>query len=56
MELFETQAPKTTTNFLNYVDNSSYIDNIIHRSIPDFIVQSGGFNAADGENGIVITL
>ncbi len=55
MELFETQAPKTTTNFLNYVDNSSYIDNIIHRSIPDFIVQSGGFNAADGEKGIVIT-
>ncbi|MBD2626098.1 peptidylprolyl isomerase [Trichormus variabilis] len=36
-------APKTVQNFRNYVNNGRYTNSIIHRSIPGFIVQGGGF-------------
>lgn len=36
-------APITVTNFLNYVNDGDYINTIIHRSIPNFIIQGGGF-------------
>ena len=36
-------APKTVQNFQSYVNNGSYTNSIIHRSIPGFIVQGGGF-------------
>ncbi len=43
-------APSTVQNFLNYVNDGDYVNSIIHRSIPDFIVQGGGFTV---ENLIV---
>jgi cyclophilin family peptidyl-prolyl cis-trans isomerase len=36
-------APLTVQNFLNYVSDGDYINSIIHRSIPNFIIQGGGF-------------
>jgi peptidyl-prolyl cis-trans isomerase A (cyclophilin A) len=36
-------APITVDNFLNYVNDGDYINTIIHRSIPNFIIQGGGF-------------
>jgi cyclophilin family peptidyl-prolyl cis-trans isomerase len=44
--LFDQQgagAPETVNNFLNYVENEDYVNSIIHRSVPSFIVQGGGF-------------
>ena len=38
-------APLTVQNFLNYVNDGDYVNTIIHRSVPGFIVQGGGFTA-----------
>ena len=36
-------APGTVQNFRNYVNRGDYDNSIIHRSVPGFIVQGGGF-------------
>ena len=41
-------APETVANFVNYVEDNDYANSIIHRSVPGFIVQGGGF-AVDPE-------
>lgn len=38
-------TPQTVANFLSYVDDGSYTNTIIHRSVTDFVVQGGGFKA-----------
>ncbi|MDP7180787.1 MAG: peptidylprolyl isomerase [Candidatus Woesearchaeota archaeon] len=44
IELFEEQAPISTKNFIDYV-NEGYYDNLIfHRVISNFMVQGGGFD------------
>jgi peptidyl-prolyl cis-trans isomerase B (cyclophilin B) len=43
IELFEDQAPKTTANFLDYVNAGHYDDTVFHRVIDGFMVQGGGF-------------
>lgn len=43
IELFDVDAPNTVDNFLQYVDDGSYENNIIHRSPPGFVIQGGGF-------------
>lgn len=48
IELLENAAPKTVANFLNYVDNNRYDKTFIHRSVPGFIIQGGGFAFSDG--------
>jgi len=43
IELFDSVAPLTVTNFLNYVQDGDYVNSFIHRSSPGFVVQGGGF-------------
>lgn len=43
VELFDTSTPLTVANFLNYVNSGAYGSSIIHRSVPGFIIQGGGF-------------
>ena len=43
VELFDLAAPNTVANFLNYVSDGDYQDSIVHRSVPDFVIQGGGF-------------
>ncbi len=50
IELFETQTPITTANFLSYTNSDAYTKGIFHRSVPGFIVQGGGFKIVDGAN------
>lgn len=51
IELFETQTPITTANFLKYIDSDAYTNGIFHRSIPGFVIQGGGFKVVDGTSG-----
>jgi peptidyl-prolyl cis-trans isomerase A (cyclophilin A) len=46
-------APLTVQNFQNYVNDGDYIDSIIHRSVPEFVVQGGGFTATPTGIGLV---
>ena len=48
VNLFDESTPTTVDNFLSYVNDGSYINSIIHRSLPGFIIQGGG-NTFEGE-------
>lgn len=43
IELFDEVAPGTVENFLNYVNGGDYNDSFVHRSVPGFVIQGGGF-------------
>ena len=43
MQLFKTEAPISTENFLKYVDKKFYDGVIFHRVIKGFMIQGGGF-------------
>lgn len=45
------RAPKTVANFLSYVDNAEYKDSFFHRSVPGFVIQTGGFKVEEAEEG-----
>ncbi len=55
VNLYDQATPKTVENFLSYVESGEYENSIIHRSVKDFIVQSGGYkirevtDTVDGE-------
>ncbi len=40
------QAPLTVANFKGYVSRGDFLESIIHRSVPGFILQGGGYKAA----------
>jgi peptidyl-prolyl cis-trans isomerase B (cyclophilin B) len=42
IEVFESDAPLTAANFLEYVKSGFYDGTIFHRVIPGFVVQGGG--------------
>lgn len=42
LELFTEKAPKSTENFLQYVDDDFYANTIFHRVIKGFMIQGGG--------------
>jgi peptidyl-prolyl cis-trans isomerase A (cyclophilin A) len=44
VRLYDTATPLSKTNFLSYVDTNRWDGTFIHRSVPGFIVQGGGFS------------
>jgi peptidyl-prolyl cis-trans isomerase A (cyclophilin A)/peptidyl-prolyl cis-trans isomerase B (cyclophilin B) len=44
LELRPELAPQTVANFLTYVDEGFYAGTVIHRTIPGFMVQGGGYD------------
>ena len=48
----ERATKKTAKNFLNYVNQGLYNGSIIHRAVPDFVIQGGGFSVAEGVSPI----
>lgn len=46
VELFDSLTPNTVANFMSYF--SQYAGSIIHRSVPGFVVQGGGFIVNNG--------
>jgi len=51
IEMLHDDAPLTVENFLGYVERGDYDGTFIHRSIPGFIIQAGGyaFNETSGQ-------
>ena len=43
IELYADKAPKTVSNFLQYVDDGFYDGTIFHRVIANFMIQGGGY-------------
>lgn len=43
VQLTDEDTPATVANFLRYVNEDRYVGTVIHRSIPGFIWQGGGF-------------
>jgi cyclophilin family peptidyl-prolyl cis-trans isomerase len=43
VRLYGAATPQTTANFLNYANSGAWVDTFIHRSVPGFVVQGGGF-------------
>ena len=43
IELFTNEAPSTTSNFMQYVNEGHFDGLIFHRVIPNFVIQGGGF-------------
>ncbi len=49
LELDAARAPLTVKNFLQYVKDKHYDATIIHRVIPEFVIQGGGYTAKNAE-------
>ena len=43
VNLYDESTPETVENFLSYVEAQAYDGTFIHRSVPEFILQGGGF-------------
>jgi peptidyl-prolyl cis-trans isomerase A (cyclophilin A)/peptidyl-prolyl cis-trans isomerase B (cyclophilin B) len=44
LELHPDTAPQTVANFLSYIDEGFYAGTVVHRVIPGFMVQGGGYD------------
>ena len=47
VELFDQEKPATVRNFLLYVRSGAYSNSFIHRNVPGFAAQGGGFTVDD---------
>ena len=43
INLHDEATPITVTNFLKYVNDDDYDNTVVHRLVPNFVMQSGGF-------------
>lgn len=43
INLHDETTPKTVENFLKYINEGDYNNTVVHRLIPSFIMQAGGF-------------
>jgi peptidyl-prolyl cis-trans isomerase A (cyclophilin A) len=43
VNLFDNTTPQTVANFLSYIDSGAYASHVVHRSVPGFVIQGGGF-------------
>jgi cyclophilin family peptidyl-prolyl cis-trans isomerase len=55
IELFDADAPLTVQNFLAYIQANRYQSVFWHRSVPGFVIQTGGFNYVNNQVGSVTT-
>ena len=55
VELLDAEAPLTVANFLAYLADPDYDASFIHRGVPGFVIQGGGFAFTDGSFAVVPT-
>jgi len=46
--LYDDQTPLTAANLLNYINDGDYTGTFLHRAIPGFVIQGGGFALGNG--------
>ena len=51
LQLYDSAAPLTVANFLGYVNSGAYLGAMVHRSVPGFIIQTGGYSWVEGATG-----
>lgn len=49
VELLNADAPITVANFISYQASPAYSGLIVHRSVPQFVIQGGGFTLDNGQ-------
>ena len=54
IQLYDTAAPKTVANFLSYVIKGDYNNSFIHRSVPGFVIQGGGYSWSNTTGAAII--
>ncbi len=47
VNLYDDTTPLTVTNFLTYLAADAYQNSFVHRSVPGFVVQGGGYTVND---------
>jgi len=47
MELLQQAAPNTVASFIEYATNGSFSNTFVHRSVPGFVIQTGGYKATN---------
>ena len=55
LELFDGVAPLTVANFLGYTDSGAFDQSIIHRSVPSFVIQGGGYKVVGTQVAVLAT-
>jgi cyclophilin family peptidyl-prolyl cis-trans isomerase len=48
VQLYPNMAPQTVANFRAYADSSDWDGSLVHRSVPGFVIQGGGFREVAG--------
>jgi cyclophilin family peptidyl-prolyl cis-trans isomerase len=47
VQLYGSQTPLTVANFLHYANSGAWDGTFFHRSVPNFVIQGGGFRITD---------
>lgn len=55
IELFDAETPGTVQNFLNYITSDRYAESFVHRSVPGFVIQGGGFRVEE-ESTLILSV
>jgi cyclophilin family peptidyl-prolyl cis-trans isomerase len=55
VRLLPQSAPQTVANFLRYVDAGRYNGTFVHRSVPNFVIQGGGYKFVNNQTETVTT-
>ena len=53
IELFDDSAPLTVANFIRYAESGRYNGTVIHRSVPNFVVQGGWLTYESESNSLM---
>ena len=55
VELYPNMAPQTVANFQAYADSGDWDGSLVHRSVPGFVIQGGGFREVAGAYAAIPT-
>ena len=54
VQLLPADAPKTVANFLQYANSGAFNGSFIHRSVPSFVIQGGGYTWSNSAGPVAI--